>query len=113
MVYAEWWPCSQCGEVVPRVDGIKIHTNEQGGKQSLIQRRYDLIDPKAIGELARILYEGAQKYDDNNWRKIPTNDHINHALNHIYLHLAKDTAEDHLAHAFTRLMMAVAKEMET
>jgi hypothetical protein len=84
-----------------------LSTNAAGGKQSHIQRSFVLLPQEALAEVARIMYNGAQKYEPNNWRLIDTEDHINHALNHISLHLAGNTTEDHLAHATTRLMMAL------
>lgn len=82
-------------------------TNLAGGKQSQVLRDYTLIPPDAIANVARVMYNGAQKYAKDNWRLIPCDDHINHALNHIYLHLAGNTNEDHLAHATTRMLMAL------
>lgn len=80
------------------------------GKQSDIKARFDLIDPGAIAALARVLHEGAKVYGegDDNWRRIPVNDHLNHAVAHVYKYLEGDTSEDHLPHAFCRLMFAVA-----
>lgn len=84
-----------------------IHTNRDGGKQSSLNVRFDLLDPKAIFALAYILDEGAKKYSENNWRKVSQKDHINHALMHIFAHLNGDTQDDHLEHAFCRMMMAL------
>jgi len=58
------------------------------------------------------MYKGAQRYEKDNWRGIDLDDHLNHALVHIYAHLAGDAQDDHLAHAFCRMMMAVAVEKE-
>lgn len=33
--------------------------------------RYDLIDPSALEGLASVLTMGAEKYDDDNWKKVP------------------------------------------
>jgi len=62
--------------------------------------RYDLISPIGIRRLAETYAEGAIKYGPGNWLKgIPTSDLFNHAVRHLYLWLAGDTSEDHLAHA--------------
>lgn len=37
---------------------------------------------------------------------------MNYSLAHIYGYLAGDEQEDHLAHAFFRMMMAVAMDIE-
>lgn len=82
-------------------------TNLAGGNQSQVLRDYTLVPPDALASVARVLYNGCRKYGRDNWRLIPSIDHLNHALNHIYLHLAGNTQEDHLAHATTRMMMAL------
>lgn len=101
-----------CGSSVIR--GIGPDTpkviNEQGGSQSLLPYRFDLIDPQAIFALAEVLYQGAERHGEDNWRKIPINDHLNHALAHIYAYMAGDEQDDHLGHAFCRMMFAVALE---
>lgn len=56
--------------------------------------------------IAKILQYGADRYAPNNWRLIPQESHINHALVHIIAHLAGDTQDDHINHALCRLMMA-------
>lgn len=58
--------------------------------------------------IAKILQYGAEKYTPNNWRLIPEEEHINHALIHIIAHLIGDTQDDHINHALCRLMMAKA-----
>ena len=88
-------------------------TNLAGGKQSQVLRDYTLIPPDALANVARVMYNGAQKYAKDNWRLIPCNDHLNHALNHVYLHLAGNTNEDHLAHATTRMLMALELQGNT
>lgn len=58
--------------------------------------------------IAKVLKYGADRYEPNNWRLIPQEDHINHALIHIIAHLMGDTQDDHIDHALCRLMMALA-----
>lgn len=60
--------------------------------------------------IAQVLQYGADRYEPNNWRLIPEEEHINHALIHIIAHLAGDTQDDHINHALCRLMMAKATE---
>jgi hypothetical protein len=84
-----------------------MHTNTDGGNQSYIPRDFTLIPPEALAQVARCLHNGKEKYGKDNWRLIRTEDHINHVLNHIYLHLAGNTQEDHLTHAATRMLMAL------
>src|SRR5690606_35441400 len=54
--------------------------NEKGGGQSNLPYRMDLVDPKSILEIASVLKEGAEKYGDDNWKLISTQDHLNHLL---------------------------------
>lgn len=60
--------------------------------------------------ISRVLKEGAEKYEANNWRLIPQEHHLSHALTHYFAYLLEDTTDDHLSHFFTRLMMAYATE---
>jgi hypothetical protein len=60
--------------------------------------------------IAKVLQYGASRYKANNWRLIPQEEHINHALIHLMAALAGDTQDDHLDHALCRLMMAYATE---
>lgn len=63
-----------------------------------------------IIKVAKTLQEGVEKYPTNNWRLIPQEEHINHALIHLIAHLAGDKQDNHIEHALTRLMMAYATE---
>lgn len=83
-------------------------TNAQGGSQSLLPVRFDLIDGVAMLEMAKVLHHGAEKYGTDNWRLIPVEDHINHGLMHIFAHLAGNRDDDHLAHWLCRATFAVA-----
>ena len=88
-------------------------TNEKGGKQSRVLYRFDLCDPKAMFEMTKVLKEGFDKYgDDENWRKIPVNEHLNHLLIHVYAYLSGDESDEHLSHAMCRAMFAQAVEIE-
>lgn len=64
----------------------------------------------AVLEIAKVLKEGAEKYEPNNWRLIPQEDHLNHALIHYAAYVMEDTQDNHLGHCLTRLMMAYATE---
>lgn len=87
---------------------VPIVTAPNGAKQSDTPYRFDLMDPKAMFELAYVLSYGAKKYGDDNWRGLPVNDHLNHALQHIYAYLGGDYSDNHLAHALCRMLFAVA-----
>ena len=87
-------------EIVPAEEGCK-------GLQSPTAYRFDLMSPIAMFQLGEVLDEGAKKYGEDNWHEIPSKNHLNKALIHIYAYLAGDVSEPHLSHAFTRLMMAI------
>lgn len=84
--------------------------NENGGKQSASPFGFHLVPASAIFDAARVLKYGADKYGETfehrNYTKISSVDHLNHALQHIYAHLAGDPQDDHLGHALVRLMFA-------
>lgn len=90
-------------DIVPAEEGCE-------GLQSPTFYRFDLMDPVALFALGEVLHEGAEKYGENNWRKIPCKNHLNKALIHIYAYLMGNVDEDHLGHAFTRLMMAIGTQ---
>ena len=58
--------------------------------------------------IAKVLKEGADKYEPNNWRLIPEEEHINHALIHLLAAALGDKQDNHLEHALCRLMMSAA-----
>jgi 5'-nucleotidase len=90
---------------------VMVDVNDAGGKQSKLDYRFDLIDPLALFRIANILYDGANKYGEENWRKIALKDNLNHALMHIFAYLAGDAQDQHLSHAFCRLMFALSQEL--
>lgn len=88
-------------------------TNEQGGEEAATSYAFDLVDPHAMFVLATVMAEGREKgYKKDNWRKIGVDSHLNHAIGHIMAYWAGDRQDDHLGHAFCRLMFAVAVSIE-
>ena len=85
---------------------VPITTNEKGGSQSHVPVRFDLIDGKALFEMAAVLHEGAVKYGAENWRKIDVSDHLNHLIMHAYAYLSGDRSDEHLSHIMCRAMFA-------
>lgn len=76
-----------------------------------LQLAMDDLEPDELQQIitiAKVLQYGVGRYEPNNWRLIPQEEHINHALIHIVAHLAGDTQDDHIDHALCRLMMASA-----
>jgi len=71
----------------------------------------DLWPYRVVDEIQKVMEAGKIKYPDDRWKGQSVEEHIKHALNHLKARkLTGIASEDHLAHAFTRLMMAVAIE---
>lgn len=81
--------------------------NEHGGKQSHLDARFDCIPPVVLRLLAQCLGFGARKYGNENWKNIPQQDHLNHAMNHINEWNRFDRSEPHLVNAMARLTFAL------
>ena len=79
--------------------------------QYFLKRALNAIEPNKYQQLtrvAKVMQEGAEKYEPNNWRLIPQEEHINHALIHLFAAALGDTQDNHIDHALTRIMMAYA-----
>lgn len=88
-----------------------IDVNDKGAKQTRLEVRFDLVPADAITEIANVLYKGANKYGVDNWKGIPTNEHVNHAIYHLYQYMiTKD--KNHLKNASCRSMFALQLELE-
>lgn len=90
----------------------EVETLPNGAKQSRLGHWWST--PYAALAVARVMSEGHAKYDEpgttpaqGNWHGIPIWSNIQHALTHLMLYAIHDKSEDHLAHAATRLMMAL------
>lgn len=88
-------------------------TNEQGGKQSFIDARFDCIPPIVLRLLAQCLGFGARKYGKENWKKIPFEDNIAHALNHLNEWNVGDRSEPHLVNAMARISFALWQAVDS
>jgi len=66
---------------------------------------------QVVDEIQKVMEEGLKKHPKGEGWQLSMNNQIHRATNHLHDYFAhKGDAEDHLAHAFTRLMMAVAIE---
>jgi len=88
--------------------GAPRTTNKQGGMQADTGLRFDLLDPRAMFELAARMAYGAKKYAPDNWRKISWREHAGHCIAHLYAAMAGMEDDDHIAGAFARAMMVTA-----
>lgn len=82
-----------------------------GGQRDKVAERFDLVPPDALLAVAKAMGEGAAKYGDENWRGLPMNNLLNHAMRHIVLYMSGDRDEDHLGHAAAGLLMAKDAEV--
>lgn len=91
----------------------------EGKKYDGGKPRMDLLPPKAIAEVAKVLAFGAEKYAPENWRKLEDlqNRYTGASLRHVFAHmdkerLDKETHLSHLAHAICCLLFKLEIELE-
>lgn len=91
-----------------------LDVNPQGGKNSKLDSNMKLVPPLALLEIGKTMKLGADRYGRDNWRQVPVEDHLDHAMWHLLRYLSGDHGgdggEDHLGHAMTRLVMAWEKD---
>lgn len=91
----------------------------EGVKYDSEKPRMHLLPPKATIEVAKVLTFGAQKYDEENWRKLDKlqERYTSGALRHIFAHmdgeqLDPESGISHLAHALCCLLFKLEIELE-
>ncbi len=92
------------------MDGIKYDSKKP---------KMNLLPPKAIVEVAKVLTFGAQKYGPENWKELEDlqNRYLAGALRHIFAHmdgeqLDPETGLSHMAHALCCLLFKLEIELE-
>jgi hypothetical protein len=92
---------------------------ELGKKFDSEKPRTYLLPPKALLAVSEVLTIGAQKYDEENWRKLENlqNRYTGASLRHIFSHmdgeaLDPETGSSHLAHAICCLLFKLEIEIE-
>ena len=86
--------------------------NDYGGRQAFISADFSSVPPKCLRLLAQCLGFGSRKYGKDNAGKIPIEDHLSHAMNHINEFRTGDTSEPHLVNALARITMALSQAVE-
>jgi len=78
-----------------------------GAANPVIDTRMDKLPWMAVLKVGRTLKEGMKYERDikDNWKLVPANEHLNHALRHIANYQSGDRTEDHVGHAATRILM--------
>lgn len=87
-------------------------TNEQGGKQAFTEADFSQVPPFALRLLAQCCGFGSRKYGPGNWKKIPIESQIAHAMNHLNEFRLGDRSEPHLVNAAVRVMFALELAVE-
>ena len=92
---------------------------ELGKKFDTEKPKTYLLPPKALMEISRVLTIGAEKYDEENWRKLDNlqNRYTGAALRHLFAHmdgeqLDSETNLSHIAHAVCCLLFKLEIEIE-
>lgn len=91
----------------------QLTTNEQGGSQSFIEADFNCIPWVVLRLLAQCLGFGKRKYGFENWKKIPIEEHLAHAMNHINEWRAGDRSEPHLVNAMARITFALWQAVDS
>jgi hypothetical protein len=92
---------------------------KEGVKYDGEKPRMYLLPPKAIIEVAKVLTFGAQKYDEENWKKLDNlqNRYTGAALRHIFAGMDGETLDPdsgyyHEAHAICCLLFKLEAKLE-
>lgn len=96
---------------------VPTETNAFGGRQSSTPYAFHFLPPNAVFAAAEVAKYGAEKYGETllnrNYKKIPAEEHVNHAIQHLFAYLAGDESDDHLSHAILRAMFAYEVDHES
>lgn len=95
-------------------DNQKVIKNDNGGIQHERPYRSEALFFKALLAVSHVRYDAVvnKGYADDNYKLIPMDEHIGRALTHIFAYKAGDKSNDHLAHAATRILMALELSLE-
>jgi hypothetical protein len=88
--------------------GVRIYPT--GAKRGVVAERFDLIPAHGLIAVAEAMAKGAARYGDDNWKGLPKEEMVNHAMRHLALWLAGDRSENHAAHAAANCLMLVDLE---
>lgn len=102
-IFEKYWGIAN--SVISYMDG-EIDKDDMASQ--LIWSREDNEKRDIVLMIAKTMEYGIGRYKLNNWRLIPEEDHINHALTHLFMAEIGNTDDDHIAHFYTRIMMAYA-----
>ena len=95
------------------------HTPQAAMKHDSEKVRMDLLDPRAIDQLAQVLTFGARKYEAHNWRRgISKSRLLGAALRHLFAYMRGEDRDpesglSHVAHAMCCCMFLLGLERRT
>jgi len=84
----------------------EIETTKDGGRHSRILEKVSLFPVMVLLAVLRLLGEGAAKYGADNWRSIPAQDHLDHAMRHILRVMSGEAPWTELLNAICRCAFA-------
>ena len=88
--------------------------NEEGKKYDQGKTRWDTVPWKALMQVAEVMTHGANKYGDQNWRRVEIHRYFAAAMRHISAWRMgeitdAESGKPHLAHAACCLLIMMAK----
>jgi len=88
---------------------------EDGVKYDTGKLRMELIPPEAIEALAEVITYGANKYSDDNWKKVGKDRYIGALMRHLNAYRKGELYDDesgltHMAHILTNAAFLIYKE---
>ena len=111
-IYVTHPPCDNCQKAIDDA-GLEVVLVEEFMKFDKDKLQYNLIPPKAMRELAKVLTYGAKKYKPNNWQKV---DDSTRYIDALYRHLEawrsgekldSESGLSHLSHALTNIAFLI------
>ncbi len=95
---------------------LEVKVNK-GIKFDFDKLQYDLIDPYALEDMAKVLTLGAKKYDRYNWKNVEEYRYVAASMRHFEAYRKGEICDpesgvSHLAHAMVNLMFLYCFENE-
>jgi len=89
-------------ELIPELKELKAIRYNKG------KPRIGLVPPELMVEVAKVLTFGAEKYEENNWKKgIPCKCFVDSALRHFFKFIANHKDEDHESAFYWNIMCCI------
>jgi len=104
-----------CNYWASRFEIVEENEESEGVKYDGGKLRMELIPPEAIEALAEVITYGANKYSDDNWKKVSKDRYIGALMRHLNAYRKGELYDDesgltHIAHILTNAAFLVYKE---